>query len=629
MAKKYIFIMLIISVSLFADYCIEVDKFSLNMTQKKMNRIRELLKELPYPSTVVKGAYVSVCTGKFKDKASAKALIPLTKSRYPKAVVISNDGAKSFIPEIQKVSNQNKILHANNNIEDTKKSYFAVEIDRFTTKQYKNRQAYVNKILNEVPYSEVVKYKNYYTLRTGAFTKKSNVDTIYSIIKRRYPNAKIISYTVNNADNNELHVNNKPIYKKEQIKSTTSNKNSVMKQFDVTSLNGTIAKELMSKKEEDESLLSKYNNMQREISSSSDNTFSGFYLKTNTAWDTLNNEAAYDIRLEWDMYDQGYYQSKRIDEQKEIDKKIELYRSLNQIQTLSKNETFRKMKYYLNSINSFETIRKLKVQEKFLDELKAKYKARVITQYEYDTLLFSIEKNKESLKYYHNLTLLKIPVRLWQLLNQIEYIRLKENSKLFIEQKENSVDNELYNVLVKKNMNKKSWSDKLRVNFYVGQRKLYAAQNQSLLGIDAKIPLTSYTQSAELETLQNRILKEQLLLKERQNKDSLTESISLFIYKQSQLKRRKEELKRLARHIKTVQKVDALGYAELIIGNSNNQNEMLLDYHDKHLQILLERFEVYKLLVEILYQTKSSDFSDLLEYALPDYVDHREERIWR
>jgi hypothetical protein len=626
--KKYFVIFSFMASVLYAQYCIEVNRFPIKSSQEKMSEIKGLLNELPYPSTVVKNGYISVCTGRFKDEASAKALLPLTKSRYKRAVVISNDGAKNFVPNIEKAPKKDTSLYVSRDT-SIKNNYYAVEIGKFSYSEYKNRQEYIYKILDEIPFSELIEHKGFYTIRTGAFKKRSNVDMIYSIIKRKYADAKIISYSVNEKS---LHVKSKPIYEKQKKELSSipkSTKEKTLKVFDVTSLNGTIDKQLMSSKDEDESLLSKYNDIQRAVASNQSDTFSGFYLKANTAWDTLNDESAYDVRLEWDMYDQGYYQSKRIDEQKDLDKKIELFRSLNYIQSLSRDEAFRKMKYYLNGVNSFEIISRLKVQEKLLKELQAKYEARLITQYEYDTLLFSIEKNKESLKYYHNLTLLKIPAKLWQLLNQIEYVRLKESAKLFNKQKENSVDNELYNVLVKKNMLQKSWSDKLRLNFYVGQRKLYASQDQSLIGVDAKIPLTSYTQDAELETLQNRILKEQLLLKERQNRDALTEYISLFIYKQSQLKTRKEELKRLAKHIKVMQKVDALGYGELISKRGKSQNEILLEYHDKHLQILLERFEVYKLLVEILYKTKSSDFSDLLEYALPDYVDHREERIWR
>ncbi len=631
MIKKHIFMVSIISVGLFADYCIEVDRFPTNLTKKNMSKIRELLKELAYPSTVVKDGFISVCTGKFKDKKSARLLLPLTKSRYKKSFIISNDGAKSFIPKIETIVDEDSGLHVNKNLE-TKNNYYAIEIDKFTSDEYKDRQDYIYKILDEIPFSEIIQHKNFYTLRTGAFRKKSNADIIYSIIKRTYSDAKIVSYSVNEKSlhsESALHVSTKPIYIKQQKKilSYSSEKENI-KVFDITSLNGTISNQLMSSKKEDESLLSKYNDIQKAISSNNSDLFGGFYLKTNTAWDTLNNETAYDVRLEWDMYDQGYYHSKRMDEEKEIDKKVELYRSLSYIQSLSKDEAFRKMKYYLNGLNSFETITKLKIQERFIKELQAKYKARLITQYEYDALLFRIEKDKESLQYYHNLTLLKIPVKLWQLLNQIEYVHLKESAKLFAKQKENSVDNDLYNVLVKKNMVQKSWSDKLRLNFYIGQRKMYAAQNQSLLGIDAKIPLTSYSQSEELKTLQNRILKEQLLLKERQNRDNLTEYISLFIYKQSQLKRKKEELKRLAKHIKIIQKVDLLGYGELISSGGKNTDAILLEYYDKHLEILLERFDVYKLLLEILYQTKGNDFSDLLEYALPNYVDHREEHIW-
>jgi len=617
---------------LLADYCIEIDRMSVAVAQKKISNIKKLLSELPYPNTVVKNGYFSICTGKFKDEISAQALLPLTRSRYPKARVITSDNAKLFMPIQDKISHENEALHVRQD-KQLQERYFSIEIEKFTPKEYKNSSVYIDKILKDIPFSEVIQYKNYYSLRTGAFVKKSSADVIYSVIARAYPHAKIVSYSIDTErvkPTKSFHVSTNQRLRKDKeilLKKDIKYENKKYNPFDIENLNGTISSKLMSRKKEDESLLSKYNDIQKRVLLNDTDTFSGFYLKTNTAWDALNNEAAYDVRLEWDMYDQGYYHSKRSDEQKEIEKKIELYRSLDYIQSLSREEAFRKMKYYLNSINSFETIRRLKVQENFLQELQAKYKARLITQYEYDALIFNIEKDKESLKYYHNLTLLKIPVKLWQLLNQIEYVHLKESEKLFSEQKNNSVDNKLYNTLVKKNKIYKSWSDKLRLNFYVGQRKMYAAQNQTLLGVDAKIPLTSYSQSAELESLQNQILKEQLLLKERQNRDNLTEFVSLFIYKQSQLKRRKEELKRLLKHIRVLQKVETLGYGELIAKRGKNLSEILLEYHDMHLQILLERFDVYKLLVEILYQTKSSDFSDLLEYALPDYLDHRAERI--
>lgn len=619
-----------------ADYCIKVAEYPLVDGYVSADRltVTTILSDIPAPSYLDTMDLVSLCTGSFKQKKMAQMLLPLTQSRYPDAKIVDNNNYKKYkgvfdfaFIEDKKVSKIIQDVAKVTEFIPQERYYFGIEIIEFSPNETLHNEKEIQKILNTIPLSERVYQDHKLILRSGTFENESDAEVVLSLIQQHYPSARLVRYLSKSQTIQEpksLHVKQIPDLKKRALSSEKK-----YRFIDDTSIpsQGFIDKSLISKKRNIDLDTSHNRHVKSGMLEKKDESFNGLYLKTNTAWDTLNNDAAYDIRLEWDIYDQGYFHAQQNEKKDELDKTIAMYRTLNQVNALSKTDVMRKIDNYINAVISHHNIEKLKLQEGYLTVEKERYNARMITQFSYDMFIFELEKTKETLSQYRYLTLLKIPQKLWELLNQIEYVKLKEDRELLEDLSHNSTDKDFYEALAKKEDFRTKWSDKLRLNLYVGQRKMYVSQNQTIVGVDAKIPIASYDDnSVQIQRIQTQLLQEESKLLERQKRDQLNRFMAHFHYSQNHLKRQKEQLKRIATHLDSLQNIRDLGYGDLIEQSIEQERKLALDFHDKRLQIQLARFESYKTLIEILFLSKNSKLSDLLEYALPDYVDHREGR---
>jgi len=344
--------------------------------------------------------------------------------------------------------------------------------------------------------------------------------------------------------------------------------------------------------------------------------FNGLYLKTNTAYDIQNNDTAYDVRLEFDMFAQGYFQNKKKNEKNSIDNKINFYKTLKNIEVLKKDQELLKIKKYENSVNVSALLLKLRVTENNRNKAHLKMQNGTLTEYEYQAYQIALQQIKDELLLFKNMTLLKIPRELWQLLNQIERVRLLDETTLMQALQEGSIDLKLARTLQNRKPLNEEWSDKLRVNFYAGVRKMYLAQNQTLVGVEAKIPLSDYSRTQELENIQNSVMSEQVQLQHAKSKEILRDAIATFKYKQQKLKTYSYELSSIKQRIRDLEIIntsDYASYANLSYDSEQKSDEL---YLQKYTQIQLERIATYKELINIMYLIHATNINEILSYAL-------------
>jgi len=182
--------------------------------------------------------------------------------------------------------------------------------------------------------------------------------------------------------------------------------------------------------------------------------------------------------------------------------------------------------------------------------------------------------------------------------------------------KDNSIDLKLANTLKEKKPLSQEWSDQLRVNVYAGQRKMYLAQNQNLVGVEAKIPLSYYSQTKELAEIQDDIASQQAILQHNQKLESLKESIATFKYNQQKIKTYKYELAKIKEHINNLAIINNSAFAAYIHSNFNDEQGSINSYFDKYIQIQQDRIKTYNELINILYLIHSDNISDILLYAI-------------
>jgi len=344
--------------------------------------------------------------------------------------------------------------------------------------------------------------------------------------------------------------------------------------------------------------------------------FSGLYLKINGAYDSLNSDTAYDVRVEFDIFQQGYYENKKKNEKDKLDNQINFLKTIKNISVLQRDQELLKVRKYENSINVSALLLKLRVLEGNLNRAKKQSLNGLITDYEYDNYKLAIQQIKDELLLFKNMSLLKIPKNLWILLNQIEHVKLINDNELIDTLERDSIDLKLAKTLQEKRPLMDEWSDKLRVNLYAGGRKMYLSQQQTLIGVEAKIPISNYSRTEELDTIQNDIMSNQVRLQHKQAKETLKDAIATFKYKQQKLKTYAYELTRIKKRIKELDIINNSAFASYANLSFNAEQKSIDSYLQKYTTTELERINTYKELINIMYLIHTNDIKDILRYAI-------------
>jgi len=585
---------------------------TLNINTNNYSKIYSILGDVAYPSVRIENKSISIYSGKFKHEEDAAKLLSLTKSRYKNAKVASCDNTTRYKGE-KLFQNDFKIIEKSSEIklekQIDKNSYYCLNVFETSLKNSSKQKSRIQYILNRLPDTSTKIKGNKFIIHSGKFHTKESAKAVQNILKHEFKNTKIESCKITQKRvkkaNKELQI----VYSDDAIQTEV---------FTISSLDekGYISQEIASSSNSKAKESINKSDIQHALDIQREEYFNGLYLKTNLAYDMLNADTAYDVRFEFAIFDQGYYENKKKNEKDKIDNEIIFFRAMKNIEVLQKEQELLKIKKYQNSVNVSALLLKLRLTESNLYSAKEKLDNGLLTEYAYEEYKLSIQKIKDDLLLFKNMTLLKIPNNLWVLFNQIEYIKLIEENSLLDALEAQSVDLMLAKSLQEKQPLTEEWSDRLRINVYAGQRKMYLAQQQTLVGVEAKIPLSSFSKTKELATIQNNIMSTQMRLQHKQSIERLKDAIATFKYKQQKLKTYSYELSILKKHLRDLEIINNSAFASYANLSFNSQQRTVDNYLNKYTQIQQDRIETYKELINIMYLIHSTDLKDILKYAV-------------
>jgi len=572
-----------------------------------MSKVYSTLADVPYPSIKTHNNKIFIYSGKFKTFDDASKLLPLTLTRYKNAKVLPCNNTIKYLGGELNISSRPETNLIKKTIKKSTQ-YYCLKVYESSLQKSVKQKGTINYILNKLPDTKTKIKNNKFYIYSGNFNSKDTALTISRILRREFKNVEVslCSYKRHKQQTKQTNL---------QVKKEQTNKEEL---FSIENLDekGYISNEIASSNFSKRKHNIKKSDIRHALDTQRGEYFSGLYLKLNTAYDTLNNDPAYDVRLEFDIFDQGYYESKKKNEKNKIENKINFYRSIKNIEILQKEQELLKIKKYENAINVSALLLKLRVVEENLKNAKIKLDNGLITEYQYEDYKLSIQQIKDDLLLFKSMSLLKIPKDLWILLNEIENTQLISEDELLNSLKEDSVDLKLAQTLQQKQPLGDEWSDKLRVNIYAGSRKMYLSQNQTLVGIEAKIPISNFSRTKELDTIQNTIMSKQIRLQYNKSKENLKDSVATFIYKQRKLKTYSYELHKMKKRVEDLNIINNSAYASYANLSFSSEQKVINDYLQKYTQIQLERINTYKELVNIMYLIHANNIRDVLSYAI-------------
>ena len=344
-----------------------------------------------------------------------------------------------------------------------------------------------------------------------------------------------------------------------------------------------------------------------------DDYLHGLYLKANTAYDIQNSDPAYDVRVEYDIFDQGYYQYKKKLQRQQIRDTITFYKTLNTIESISLAQKEMQLQQYENTIWLDGLKLQLKVAKMNYHRAAKQLHDGVITRYQFEQYKLYMHHIEDEVFLYQQKTEAKIPQNLYELFNHIEELKLANRATFLKLFEKNNTNTKLADMLKQQRSLHETWQDNLRVNVYAGARKMYLAQNQTLIGVEAKIPLSSFDEDDEITTRNNLVASQQVTLQKQQLQHNLQNSIANFVYIQHKIRTNQQALKMMQQHL----------YDLILINNSEaevystkasfeEQQKLQKSYLDLFIQTQLQRVAAYKELETIRSITQVDTITELL-----------------
>jgi hypothetical protein len=176
-----------------------------------------------------------------------------------------------------------------------------------------------------------------------------------------------------------------------------------------------------------------------------------------------------------------------------------------------------------------------------------------------------------------------------------------------------SLRSKLTKVLQEKRLEGEDWREKLRLNLYAGTRKMYLSQEQTLVGIEAKIPLSGFEKQDEAQRLEIALLDKQLSLQEKNDGELLSNKVRTFLYKQNKIKTYSYELTRLKQHIHEVDTINNSAYGSYKKNDFRGVEDLMQMYIQKYTFLQKERLNTYKELIDIVYLVHEKSLVNILQ----------------
>ena len=331
----------------------------------------------------------------------------------------------------------------------------------------------------------------------------------------------------------------------------------------------------------------------------SNEKFNGLYLKGSSSNNFDLERSAYNLRLQWDIFDEGYFASQKDVEKMLLNKELEYERIMDEYRRSNLELSLYKMQAISNYINYHF----LKQQEKMLFSMakraKKKYSASLITSDTFFKRKKAHEHVKHTLSYYKAMEKEQYDEQLKPLMNQIEYISFAEKNVLSQHAYQNSFE-------LKNSKNKialsgidDDWIDRLKTNVYVEKKKIsYLNNSETVAGVQVQIPLdfndNDISKKIEVET---NTMRAQSL------KKLITRNIDEIYYKiefhKNYIKTLKSDIGFFRNEAKTLE-LKAKYPLEKQTKDLQLEGELLTLAISKHNQkIWLERTEILKLLLKL------------------------------
>ncbi|HEC13382.1 MAG TPA: TolC family protein [Acidiferrobacteraceae bacterium] len=239
-------------------------------------------------------------------------------------------------------------------------------------------------------------------------------------------------------------------------------------------------------------------------------SFKGFYLRGQWEKDQDSGESQDTLALEWELFDEGWRESKQLLDKKKLETQLQFFQMLKDMHEHRLNERL----YHQSGIENSVRLHLAKTRLIELSSLLKRYKQRrdngYVTEAETQQLEYQVDRAKMEISQYSNMQQEGMSMLQFDLLNTIEHISTVDQPSLLKIGIRQSIDLKIQDIFIQRAEFFPAWTDDLSVRLYLGNRRLYGGQRRdNLIGARIRFPLDLNLKRRKLIKIEQNAYRDQ------------------------------------------------------------------------------------------------------------------------
>jgi len=345
--------------------------------------------------------------------------------------------------------------------------------------------------------------------------------------------------------------------------------------------------------------------------------FLGFYFIGNVEkdfdGDFAKDGTRYDFRLEWELFNDGYFEAKKQNAEKMNETKVQYYQLMKDMNSMRHDEFLSEVLNMLNTSRFFYHLKLGHLYHSLYEKRDFGVKYGYNEVMDVEKIKTNMENEKNHIEMYKQYKDFHIDKQTFLMINMIETIELKTLDVLLEETFQNSYDLKLQETFITRADFHEEWKDRFKFNVYVRHRNTDFNDGRNSIGLNFQIPLHFNEKRDELVHIEKQNYVYQREAIKIRMKEKIHSVLRQFSVAKTQLYNLENDVKQLKyeyeiENIKSEKKISTFKYDP-----KRQKDLILIDITTKTQEIVEKRFEMLTLLYELYFLSGKDKLTDLLK----------------
>ena len=343
-------------------------------------------------------------------------------------------------------------------------------------------------------------------------------------------------------------------------------------------------------------------------------SFKGFYVRSQYDRDTQTDDERELLFLEWELFDEGWIESKKQLDEKRVETKLQFIQLLRDMRERNLHESLFRLESVKNSVRYYEARRRLEVLSKLLVKYEEQLSKGYATQEELQELRYKYEIAQNDVHHYSNLDKGGLSSRDFNIINEIELISLAPLGGLIDKAVENSYDLRIQELFIKRSEFFPRWVDNLSLRLYAGADQGFGdSQRDNVVGVRLRVPIDFKRGRSNLVDIEQSAFQDQKQAISLRLEQKIHRLYQLFQFNQKRIKTAATEYRLMRGYQGLKEKVRMYPVSVLSTVPDKAIDRLSVELLNKEEGILLARLDAFKVLLQLNALVMSNTLSDLIK----------------